>query len=624
MAALNSLEFLPRPQVLKALDGNCRLLAGAVVSLQGSAALRLTGEEIIRALAGIGMPAELTGEARVDAAVVVEIAPGLFKKAESYKLVIRPGRIHLLAADAAGAWYGAMTLRQLCRQLKPGAARPGLFVEDWPDFPSRGIMLDISRDKVPTMDTLRELVELLSELKINQVQLYTEHTFAYRNHREVWENASAMTAAEILELDAFCRERHIQLVPNQNSFGHLERWFRHKRYLPLAEAPNGFDFPWGHSDRAFSLNPGDPRSIELVREMFDELLPNFSSPMFNVGGDETYDLGQGRSKAACAKRGKGRVYLDFLLKIHREVRRHGRTMQFWGDIILKHPELIPDLPPDVIPLVWGYEDDHPFADQCARYGASGYSFYVAPGTSTWNTLAGRWDNAVGNLRAAAEHGLAAGAAGFLNTDWGDNGHWQPYAVSLPPYAYGAAVSWAASRNRDLDLVKALNRHVFQDPAGILGRVACELGNAYQGLGSRSSNSSNFHNVLFRAASDTMFEQHSLTAATLKQAEACEERIEAALELVVKSRCVRADAEQLKAEFLQAGCLIRWASRLAAARLRQPDRKLAGVPAAAKRALAKEFRDLFAAQKAIWLGRNRPGGLDDSLARLKPLCRLGEG
>ena len=47
----------------------------------------------------------------------------------------------------------------------------------------------------------------------------------------------------------------------------------------------------------------------------------------------------------------------------------------------------------------------PFADQCARYGASGYSFYVAPGTSTWNTLAGRWDNAVGNLRAAAEHGV---------------------------------------------------------------------------------------------------------------------------------------------------------------------------------------------------------------------------
>ena len=52
--------------------------------------------------------------------------------------------------------------------------------------------------------------------------------------------------------------------------------------------------------------------------------------------------------------------------------------------------------------------------------------------------------------------------------------------------------------------------------------------------------------------------------------------------------------------------------------------MALAPAAAKRALAKEFRDLFAAQKAIWLGRNRPGGLDDSLARLKPLCRLGEG
>ena len=73
------------------------------------------------------------------------------------------------------------------------------------------------------------------------------------------------------------------------------------------------------------------------------MLPNFSSRFFNVGCDETWDLGRGQSKKLCATKGQGRVYLDFLKKIHREVSRRGKTMMFWGDIILKYPKLITEL-----------------------------------------------------------------------------------------------------------------------------------------------------------------------------------------------------------------------------------------------------------------------------------------
>ncbi len=222
----------------------------------------------------------------------------------------------------------------------PTSSLPALRISDWPDFPNRGVMLDISRDRVPTMQTLLELVDLLASWKINQLQLYTEHTFAYRNHPEVWADASPMTGEEILALDAYCRERFIELVPNQNSFGHMTRWLTHDRYRPLAEAPDGCDTRWGHYDYPFSLCPIDPGSIELVRSIFDELLPHFTSRQFNVGCDETIDLGQVRSKEAVEKLGAGRVYLDFLLKIYREVRARGRTMQFWGDIIMEHPELV--------------------------------------------------------------------------------------------------------------------------------------------------------------------------------------------------------------------------------------------------------------------------------------------
>src|SRR5690606_38528252 len=97
---------------------------------------------------------------------------------------------------------------------------PCLELEDWPDFAQRGVMLDISRDKVPSLGTLRELVDSLARWKVNQVQLYMEHTFAYPGHDLVWKDASPLTGAEIRELDAWCAARHVELVPNQNSFGH--------------------------------------------------------------------------------------------------------------------------------------------------------------------------------------------------------------------------------------------------------------------------------------------------------------------------------------------------------------------------------------------------------------------
>lgn len=167
---------------------------------------------------------------------------------EGYKLTIRPKGIEIIARTPAGAFYGAHTLSQILRQSQNGnrenrnpkskvkhATIRCLSISDWPDFAARGVMIDISRDKVPTMETLYHIVDLLSEWKINQLQLYTEHTFAYPSHPTVWEKASPITGEEIMKLDAYCRERFIELVPNQNSFGHMERWLKHAKYRPMAE-----------------------------------------------------------------------------------------------------------------------------------------------------------------------------------------------------------------------------------------------------------------------------------------------------------------------------------------------------------------------------------------------------
>jgi hexosaminidase len=109
-------------------------------------------------------------------------------------------------------------------------------------------------------------------------------------------------------------------VPNQNSFGHLRHFLEHPKLKKLAEVSE----PYEDAEREFvrrpsTLAPNHPGTLPFLRGLYDELLPNFSSRFFNVGCDETWDLGRGQSKKLCEAKGKGRVYLDFLKKIHREV-----------------------------------------------------------------------------------------------------------------------------------------------------------------------------------------------------------------------------------------------------------------------------------------------------------------
>ena len=423
--------------------------------------------------------------------------------AGGYKLTIDRNGVRIEFRETPGLHAAVATLRQLLRQY--GRHLPCLKIRDWPDFPRRGVMLDISRGRVPKLETLLELVEHLADFKINEFQLYTEHTFAYRHYQSVWQSWGALTGEEIRQLDARCRELGIDLVPNQNSFGHLRYFLEHPRIKKLAEVSAPYKDASGEFVRRPSmLAPKHSGALPFLRKLYDELLPNFRSRFFNVGCDETFDLGRGRSKNLCARLGKGRVYFDFLKKIHREVSARGKRTMFWGDIILKYPKLIPelaqigraDLPvgldarqcvptkfncSDVIALNWGYEANHPFDREMALFAKAKIPFYVCPGTSTWQTLIGRHDNALANLRAAAQAGRRHGAIGYLITDWGDGGHPQPLAVSYLPYLAGASLSWCAKTFDEAKLIPVLSRDVFKDLTGNAAKAAFALGRAHRKL-----------------------------------------------------------------------------------------------------------------------------------------------
>jgi hypothetical protein len=376
---------------------------------------------------------------------------------QAYALTLTPYRAVLYAplsttgTGSPGLFYAVQTLRQLVRLA--GRSLPALVIRDWPALPYRGLMLDVSRRKVPTLDTLMQLVAELSHYKLNVLQLYTEYTFQFPRHPKIGAGCGSLSSQDILELDAWCQLHQVELMPNLQSFGHARNTLKIADYRHLAE-----------TDLLWTLSPAFEETYTLLEELYGDMLPAFSSATFNVGCDETYDLGQGASQALVEKAGGGRdgvarVYLNHILRLRKLAAGHGRRIQIWGDILLHHPDLIPDLPEDVTLLDWHYDAavEYPTVETFAQ---AGRPFWVCPGVGSWNSLFPRLYAANVNIRNLVRDGVAAGAEGMLNTDWGDFGHYQYQGLSWYGYLFGAAQSWTGGATEAGEFETALGPLFF--------------------------------------------------------------------------------------------------------------------------------------------------------------------
>ncbi len=580
-------------------------------------ALVSTGQRLVPARAGNDSGAGVACRVTVDSPGAERGRRVDVPTDESYRLRIGPDGIAIQAATPTGVFRASSTLKQwLASRGRPAAAGfavPAVEIEDRPDFPIRGAMLDVSRNRVPRMDYLERLIDRLADWKINHLQLYVEHTYAYADHEDVWRDASPFTAAEIRKLDACCRERFIELTPNQNSFGHFHRWLIHDRYRPLAEVPEGFRHPFSIDPEPFSLCATDPRVLELLSGLYDELLPHFGSRRFNVGLDETFDLGRGRSADACEERGEPAVYLDFLRRVHDLVTERDRQMLFWGDIILEHPELIDRVPEDAVALCWGYDASHPFEDQCARLAASDREFWVCPGTSSWHSFGGRLQNAVGNLALTATAGSEAGAKGFLITDWGDHGHLQPPAIAELPLSIGAGFAWSVDAAREAASSPERNEQAWLDHAvrlvydgdETLARTVIDLGAIDLDCGGPVVNGTTLF-YLLRFIDDDLTHRRfrRLTMATLQRTYA---RLTA-----IRDRLNQVESDPSHAALDWTCRVMTWCCQLGAARLAAGRGLLAGqLPPKVRATLAANLRHIAGDLPAVWLATSREGGLRES-------------
>ena len=454
------LHLLPVPRRMEYDDGVFSLTPDMCIVLEQGSPLARTGakqlQEEIRA--ACGMQAEIRiGRARMgDIRLAVEAA----EPAQGYALAITVDGAEVTGNDEAGLLHGVQTLRQIIRQS--GWTLPCVRIVDAPDYPVRGFYHDQTRGRIGTMAWLKHLADEACFYKLNQLQLYVEHTYLYRDLTELWATAvDPLTPEDIMALDDYCAARGIELVPSMSSFGHLLELLRTKAYAHLCETEGSEQMPstMPHRMAHLTIDPCNPASFELIMSMLDEYMALFRTKYFNVCADETFDLGKGRNKG----KSEQELYMPFVKKLCAHVAETGHTPMFWGDIVLRFPEALRELPEGTICLNWGYSAGET-EDPTRILAQAGAKQYQCPGVCGWNQLLPRMADSHENIRRMAEYGRKYGAAGFLNTDWGDYGHVNDPRFSMPGMAAGACAAWGELPAPE-ELWAALSRLMYSDRSG---------------------------------------------------------------------------------------------------------------------------------------------------------------
>ncbi|MCD8105099.1 MAG: beta-N-acetylhexosaminidase [Lachnospiraceae bacterium] len=361
-------------------------------------------------------------------------------KKQFYTVSITPDGVSLAGAGADALGYAVQTLRQIVRSCE--GSLPCLTIEDWPNLANRGFYHDIARGRILTLESLKRLADTMSFYKLNQLQLYVEASYLFRDIPELWRGGTPLTAQEIMELDDYCLERGIELVPSLSSFGHLFKLLGTRSCGRFCELEGSIGQPFSFKDRMdhHTVNVTDPGAMDLIRSLIAEYMQLFHSKKFNVCADETFDLGKGKSASAAAEKGVDILYVEYLKGLLTFLLEQGREPMFWGDILAKCPQVAGQLPKEAVCLTWGYSATQPDTE-VRIISEAGVRQYVCPGVCGWNTWVNVLQGSYENIRRMTAYAEKYGAVGMLNTDWGDFGHINQPVFSVPGLIYGAVFSW---------------------------------------------------------------------------------------------------------------------------------------------------------------------------------------
>ena len=484
-------HLIPRPREIKtgsyvaiprsvsisaAASGDDRFAATELANTLRDRGLRTSTTATATATATATTPTPTTGTyrvtlARADSPVgkqllgAYALALNGDQRAEGYAIVSDKDQTVVVAASAAGIFYGVQTVKQL---IRTDGTEPQIFtatIRDWPAMRWRGMQDDLSRGPLPTLEFQKRQIRIFAAYKLNVYSPYYEHTFEYKSHPLMAPPGGVMTQDEVKELIAYARPYHIDVVPEQEAFGHLHHMLKYDLYGQLAESPHGH-----------VLAPGQAGSIEVIKEWFAEINAVFPSQFVHIGADETFELGRGQTRDRVQKESLGVVYMQFLKEIEVAIRRPGKRYLFWGDIAQESPQLVKSLPKDMIAVAWNYWSFSGFDRSIKPFSDAGIETWVAPGVNNWNRVFPNNDVALRNIQGFVRDGQRLGSTGMLNTNWDDDGEGL-FNQTWYGVLFGATASWQKGEASIPEFTESFGLQFHGDPTGRIDAAQRKLSQA---------------------------------------------------------------------------------------------------------------------------------------------------
>jgi hypothetical protein len=180
-----------------------------------------------------------------------------------------------------------------------------------------------------------------------------------------------------------------------------------------------------------------------LKDVIGELCDAFNAPYFNVDCDETFDLGQGTTKAIVDSLGISTVYANHLKFLHDVIKEYGKTMMMTGDFPIDHEEVLDMLPKDIIYLTWEYGDQSSYEKWIQPFSSRHLHYMVCPGILNTYRMFPDMVMAKNNIRGFTQAGAKQNAEGVITMIWDDGN-----AYLFSGDWYGVYVTAESSWNTD--------------------------------------------------------------------------------------------------------------------------------------------------------------------------------
>jgi hypothetical protein len=288
-------------------------------------------------------------------------------------------------------------------------------------------MMDFSHGGLLTEKEIKNQIDFLAQWKMNQYYFYNEVSIEMKGYSLINYNA-CYSQEEIKRIVAYGRERHMDVIPFVNFYGHLHEMIRMEKYAGLGIGKYGHD-----------LNPANPGVQMFLNDWIKQYVEIFPSPFIHVGFDETWETERVKIEDPSIK--PKELYLKQLNFVTKALQGYGKTVMVWTDISNNYPDIISEFPKELIPVIWDYSDNPASITRWLKpIKKEKLPFFVQSAVDNWGNVYTAANYTFDNIDICLKTCQNEKAIGYITSVWTDAV--QPLLRNTWLFmAYGSVGAW---------------------------------------------------------------------------------------------------------------------------------------------------------------------------------------